>query len=282
MQNSNTTTAAASDDAAVLAVFERLALSAGRKVMEVFHAGGAVDRKPDASPVTEADRASEEIILAGLRAVFPTIPCIAEEEVSEGVVPPDLGNLFFLIDPLDGTKEFVNRNTDFTVNIALVRDGLPEIGVVYAPCSGRFFSGRPGLAELIDVDAKYEIAGRRRIAVRTGTVPLTIVASRSHRTPETDSFIRNIEAAEIVSVGSSLKFCLLAAGEADIYPRFGRTMEWDTAAGDAVLRAAGGTTSTLDGRPLAYGKRNQAGDADFANPFFIARGKVEGFSAPVV
>ncbi len=282
MQNSNTMTAAASDDAAVLAVFERLALSAGRKVMEVFHAGGAVDRKSDASPVTEADRASEEIILAGLRAAFPTIPCIAEEEVSEGVVPPDLGNLFFLIDPLDGTKEFVNRNTDFTVNIALVRDGLPEIGVVYAPCSGRFFSGRPGLAELIEVDAKYEIAGRRRIAVRTGTVPLTIVASRSHRTPETDSFIRNIEAAEIVSVGSSLKFCLLAAGEADIYPRFGRTMEWDTAAGDAVLRAAGGTTSTLDGRPLAYGKRNQAGDADFANPFFIARGKVEGFSAPAV
>ena len=282
MQNSNTTTAAASDDAAVLAVFERLALSAGRKVMEVYHAGCAVDRKSDASPVTEADRASEKIILEGLRAAFPTIPCVAEEEASEGIVPPDLGTLFFLIDPLDGTKEFVNRNTDFTVNIALVRDGLPEIGVVYAPCSGRFFSGRPGLAELIEVDAKYEISGRRRIAVRAGTAPLTIVASRSHRTPETDSFIRNIEAAEIVSVGSSLKFCLLAAGEADIYPRFGRTMEWDTAAGDAVLRAAGGTTSTLDGRPLAYGKRNQAGDADFANPFFIARGNVEGFSATAV
>jgi 3'(2'), 5'-bisphosphate nucleotidase len=276
------TTAAASDDAAILAVFERLALSAGRKVMEVYRAGCAVDRKSDASPVTEADRASEKIILEGLRAAFPAIPCVAEEEASEGIVPPDLGNLFFLIDPLDGTKEFVNRNTDFTVNIALVRDGLPEVGVVYAPCSGRFFSGRPGLADLVEVDAKHEISGRRRIAVRAGTVPLTIVASRSHRTPETDSFIRNIEAAEIVSVGSSLKFCLLAAGEADIYPRFGRTMEWDTAAGDAVLRAAGGSTSTLDGRPLAYGKRNQADDADFANPSFIARGNMEGFSAPAI
>ena len=118
-----------------------------------------------------------------------------------------------------------------------------------------------------------EISGRHAIAVRAGAVPLTIVASRSHRTPETDGFIGQIEAAEIVSVGSSLKFCLLASGEADLYPRFGRTMEWDTAAGDAVLRAAGGSTSTLDGKPLAYGKRNQAHDADFANPYFIASGK---------
>ncbi len=269
-----TRAAASDDDEAVLAVFEKLALAAGKRIMEVFHAGCAVDRKSDASPVTEADRASEKIILAGLRAAYPAIPCVAEEEACEGILPADLGRAFFLVDPLDGTKEFVNRNPDFTVNIALVRDGLPEIGVVYAPCSRRFFSGRPGRAELVDIDADDHITSRNRISVRTGKNPLAVVASRSHRTPETDNFIRDVGAAEIVSVGSSLKFCLLANGEADLYPRFGRTMEWDTAAGDAVLRAAGGLTSTLDGRPLAYGKRNQADDADFANPYFIARGNV--------
>jgi 3'(2'), 5'-bisphosphate nucleotidase len=263
---------AAASDADILAVCERLALAAGSKVMEIFHAGCAVDRKSDASPVTEADRAAEKIILEGLRAAFPDIPCVAEEEVAEGILPADLGSAFFLIDPLDGTKEFVNRNGDFTVNIALVRGGVPEIGVVYAPATRRFFSGRPGLAETVELDTGANIQARRAIAVRAAIMPLRIVASRSHRTPETDSFIRGIEAAEIVSVGSSLKFCLVASGEADIYPRFGRTMEWDTAAGDAILRAAGGTTSTVDGQPLGYGKRNQADDADFANPSFIARG----------
>lgn len=272
------TKAVASEDEAVLALFERLALSAGCKIMGVFHAGCAIASKADASPVTEADRASETIILEGLRRAFPQIPCVAEEEAAEGILPENLGTAFFLVDPLDGTREFVNRNPDFTVNIALVRNGLPEIGVVYAPCSRRFFSGRPGRAELLELSEADEIIRRRAIKVRPGADPLTIVASRSHRTPETETFIRQFAAAEIVSVGSSLKFCLLAAGEADIYPRFGRTMEWDTAAGDAVLRAAGGTTSTLDGRPLAYGKTNQQ-DADFANPYFIARGQLEGAAA---
>lgn len=265
--------AAASDDEAMLGVFERLALNAGREVMRVFHEGCAVDSKADSSPVTEADRASEKIILAGLRAAYPDIPCVAEEEVAAGVATPDLDSAFFLIDPLDGTKEFVNRRTDFTVNIALVRHGVPEVGVVFAPCAGRFFSGRPGRAESIEVDKDYRIVGRRPISVRAGGTPLAVVASRSHNTPETDAFIRDLGAAEIVSIGSSLKFCLLAAAEADVYPRFGRTMEWDTAAGDAVLRAAGGMTRTLDGQPLVYGKRNQAGDTDFANPHFIATGK---------
>ncbi|WP_189524274.1 MULTISPECIES: 3'(2'),5'-bisphosphate nucleotidase CysQ [unclassified Mesorhizobium] len=257
----------------MLGVFERLALEAGREVMRVFHEGCAVDRKSDSSPVTEADRESEKIILAGLRAAYPAIPCVAEEEVAAGIATPDLDGVFFLIDPLDGTKEFVNRRTDFTVNIALIRHGVPEVGVVFAPCTGRFFSGRPGRAEAIEVDGDFNITGRRTIAVRAGGTPLAVVASRSHNTPETDAFIRDLGAAEIVSVGSSLKFCLVAAAEADVYPRFGRTMEWDTAAGDAVLRAAGGMTRTLDGHPLAYGKRNQASDADFANPHFIASGK---------
>jgi 3'(2'), 5'-bisphosphate nucleotidase len=266
-------TAAESDAIRMLDIFERLALTAGREVMRVFQAGCAVDHKADSSPVTEADRASEKIILAGLRAAFPDIPCVAEEEASVGIVPPRLDGAFFLVDPLDGTKEFVNRRTDFTVNIALVRDGRPEVGVVFAPCSKRFFSGRPGRAEALDIDDDYEITGRRLIGARGAAEPLAVVASRSHNTPETDAYIRSLGAAEIVSVGSSLKFCLLASAEADVYPRFGRTMEWDTAAGDAVLRAAGGMTRTLDGKPLVYGKRNQRDDEDFANPHFIATGK---------
>jgi len=263
----------------MLYVFERLALAAGREVMRVFHAGCAVDRKSDSSPVTEADRESEKIILAGLRTAFPDIPCVAEEEASAGIVPPDLDGAFFLIDPLDGTKEFVNRRTDFTVNIALVRHGVPEVGVVFAPCSGRFFSGRPGRAEAVEVN-DYQITGRRQISARTAALPLAVVASRSHNTPETEAYIRDLGAAEIVSVGSSLKFCLLASAEADVYPRFGRTMEWDTAAGDAVLRAAGGMTRTLDGQPLTYGKRGQSDDEDFANPHFIARGRTEAGGTP--
>ena len=280
MQKSNTKPAAASDDRAMLDVFERLALSAGRRIMEIFHAGCAVDQKDDASPVTEADRAAERIILDGLRSAFPDVPCVAEEEAAAGILPAKLGEAFFLVDPLDGTKEFVKRSGDFTVNIALVRNGVPQVGVVYAPSSKRFFSGRPGRAEIVEIDANDEVSARHPIAVRAGQAPLTIVASKSHRTPETDDFIGKIDAGEIVSVGSSLKFCLVANGEADVYPRFGRTMEWDTAAGDAVLRAAGGLTTTLDGKLLSYGKRDQPHDADFANPFFVARGGVEASALP--
>jgi 3'(2'), 5'-bisphosphate nucleotidase len=242
--------------------------------MRIFRAGCEVAHKADSSPVTEADRASEKIILAGLREAFPDIPCVAEEEASAGILPPALEGAFFLVDPLDGTKEFVNRRTDFTVNIALVRNSRPEIGVVFAPCSGRFFSGIPGRAEVLEVTDDYTIAGRRLIVARVSTTPLAVVASRSHNTPETEAYIRSLGAAEIVSVGSSLKFCLLASAEADLYPRFGRTMEWDTAAGDAVLRAAGGMTRTLDGKPLTYGKRNQSDNEDFANPHFIATGRL--------
>lgn len=274
LQINTTTTAAASDDEAILSIFEELALEAGRVIMDVFHSKMSVEHKADSSPVTEADRASETLILAGLRAAFPGIPCVAEEEASAGVRAPELGRVFLLVDPLDGTREFVRGSADFTVNIALIRDGVPEIGVVYAPCSGRFFSARPGKAEALTVGADHAISGRHRISVREGQTPLTVVASRSHRTPETDAYIRRIEAAELVSVGSSLKFCLIAAGEADVYPRFGRTMEWDTAAGDAILRAAGGSTTSVGGKPLVYGKRNLPGEADFANPSFVAMGRV--------
>lgn len=254
------------------AAFERLALDAGRVIMDIFRRGCAVEQKQDQSPVTEADRAAEALILEGLREAFPAIPCVAEEEAAAGIMPARLEDAFFLVDPLDGTKEFISRRSDFTVNIAFVRDGQPVVGVVYAPCGGKLYAGRPGRAEAIEVDEAGEPSARRRIAGREPVMPLAVVASRSHRTPETDDFIRGLAAAEIVSVGSSLKFCLLAAGEADIYPRFGPTMEWDTAAGDAVLRAAGGVTTTLEGQPLSYGKRGQA--KPFTNPSFIARGRM--------
>jgi 3'(2'), 5'-bisphosphate nucleotidase len=258
------------DDAAALALFEELALAAGRRIMEIRAAGVAAEFKPDSSPVTEADRAAEKLILDGLRDAFPGIPHVAEEESAEGRMPGDLGSAFFLVDPLDGTKEFVRGSSDFTVNIALVRDGAPELGVVFAPASGRMFCGRPGSAEETEIGADFTVVSRCLIAMRGERRPPVIVASRSHRTAETNAYIARFEGAETVAVGSSLKFCLLASGKADLYPRFGRTMEWDTAAGDAVLRAAGGMTFTVDGKPLVYGKRNQSDDADFANPWFIA------------
>ncbi|MDN5928726.1 MAG: 3'(2'),5'-bisphosphate nucleotidase CysQ [Hyphomicrobiales bacterium] len=254
----------------MLAVFEKLALAAGRRIMEIRNGGVTAELKSDSSPVTEADRAAEAIILDGLRHSFPDIPCVAEEECADGCTPGDLGDAFFLVDPLDGTKEFVGGNTDFTVNIALIRNGAPELGVVFAPATGRMFSGGPGRAEETSVGPDFTVLSQHVIAMRCENDPPLIVASRSHRTAETNTYIARFEGAEIVSVGSSLKFCLLASGKADLYPRFGRTMEWDTAAGDAVLRAAGGMTFTLDGNPLAYGKRDQREDVDFANPWFIA------------
>jgi 3'(2'), 5'-bisphosphate nucleotidase len=256
---------------AALAVFERLALAAGRVVFDIFKAGAAVAYKADKSPVTEADEASERLILAGLRTAFPNIACVAEEEVAAGVLPGNLGKAFFLVDPLDGTKEFVNGNPDFTVNIALVEGDTPRLGAVLAPARSMLYLGRPGFAEAVELTADFAPASRRPITVRQASASLAIVASRSHLTAETTDFIGRFAGADLVSIGSSLKFCLIAAGEADLYPRFGRTMEWDTAAGDAVLRAAGGITETVDGKPLRYGKRNQPHDSDFANPHFIAR-----------
>jgi 3'(2'), 5'-bisphosphate nucleotidase len=256
--------------AALVDLFESLALAAGRAIMEVYRSDFTFEEKADASPVTLADQRAEAIILEGLRGALPDTACVAEEEVAAGRCPTVGSQDFILIDPLDGTREFLNRKNDFTVNIALVSEGVPVAGVVYAPARGRLYSGRPGEARETEVDEGHRPVSTRPIAVSAPKVPPRIVASRSHRTPETDAFIARFEGAETVSVGSSLKFCLLASGEADLYPRFGRTMEWDTAAGDAVLRAAGGRTLTLDGAPLTYGKTGQPGDADFANPHFIA------------
>lgn len=253
----------------LMRIMTTLALAAGSEILSVRERGITVSAKSDDSPVTEADRRAEAVILAGLREHFPEIPVIAEEEVAEGRVPETGGAAFFLVDPLDGTREFVGGKTDFTVNIALIVDGVPVAGVVHAPARSRIWTGSPQRADVCDVEGgKLD----RAIAISGSNPgdPVRIVASKSHRTPETDAFIARFEEAETVSVGSSLKFCLLAEGSADIYPRFGRTMEWDTAAGDAVLRAAGGTTLSPDGSVFRYGKRNQADDSDFANGWFLA------------
>ena len=253
-------------------ILEQAALAAGKAILDVYHAGPNVTLKDDASPVTEADERAEAIILDQLAAAFPDIPVVAEESVAAGRIPETDGRSFFLVDPLDGTKEFINRRDDFTVNIALIRDGVPVAGIVYAPARGVAYDADAGKAQKLIVTADFEIAERHDIRCRPRGDALTAVASRSHSSPETESFLKENGITDCTSVGSSLKFCLVAEGLADVYPRFGRTMEWDTAAGDAVLRAAGGRMERTDGTPFTYGKKNQSHDSDFANPNFIAWG----------
>jgi 3'(2'), 5'-bisphosphate nucleotidase len=239
------------------------ARAAGEVVLEVYERGAVARDKADGSPVTEADERAQEVIISHLLEIGDGVPIVAEEDAESVNVSPANGS-FWLVDPLDGTKEFLGGNGEFTVNIALVDQGVPVLGVVLAPARGRLFAASPGDGALVE-----DADGRRQIAARQ--VPpegLTIVSSRSHG--DADALARFTEGrtvASSVSAGSSLKFCLVAAGEADVYPRFGRTMEWDTAAGDAVLRAAGGRVTDLDGNTLAYGKPG------FENPHFLAWGK---------
>ena len=217
-----------------------------------------------------ADEAAEKIILADLAAIAPEIPVVAEESVAAGRVPV-IAERFFLVDPLDGTKEFVSHRDEFTVNVALIEAGEPVLGVVFAPARRELFWGdvRAGKAGRIDADPDGTMPSMGT-AISARALPaggLTAVASRSHRTPETDTFLANYPVTEFRSIGSSLKFCLVAAGEADIYPRLGTTMEWDTAAGHAVLLAAGGTRHRSRRRAVPYGKPG------FRNGHFVARGR---------
>lgn len=248
----------------------RAAIDAGAVVMRHYEAGTDVSHKGDGSPVTAADTQAEAVILAALARFAPDIPVVAEEQAAAGIVPQGAPR-FFLVDPLDGTREFVSRNGDFTVNIALIEDGVPVAGVVFAPSEGRLFAGE-GRSAFETVVRAGEIGTLHPLRVRPSPEAVTAVCSRSHGTQATWDWLARLDVADSVCRGSSLKFCLLAAGEADIYPRLGRTMEWDTAAGDAVLRAAGGLVTTLDGAPLSYDKRDQGHDEDFANPHFIAYG----------
>lgn len=241
-----------------------LALDAGDAILGVYGEDFTVAVKDDASPVTKADQLAETIILKGLADAAPETPVLAEESAAAGRVPT-LGRRFFLVDPLDGTKEFVSKTGEFTVNIALIEDGQPRLGVVYAPALERLYAASSGEA--------FRITGAGpRTPIRARTAPsagLVAVASRSHGTPETDAFLRTLTIADFAAAGSSLKFCLLAEGAADVYPRLGRTMEWDTAAGQAVLEAAGGRVVVHPGAErLTYGKAARG----FDNPPFIAWG----------
>jgi 3'(2'),5'-bisphosphate nucleotidase len=249
------------------------AIEAGDAILAVRRQGYRAERKADATPVTEADRAAEAAILRHLGAIAAGVPVVAEEACAAGSVPAVAGD-FFLVDPLDGTKEFVKGGDDFTVNIALIRAGVPVVGVVLAPATHTLYAGTAGRgAWRATVGGDGRHASRETITVRAAPDAVDVVASKSHRTPETDAYIARYPVRRLVAAGSSLKFCIVAEGGADLYPRMGTTMQWDTAAGDAVLRAAGGRTETLDGTPLPYGPRG-AGVAAFTNPWFVAAGKV--------
>lgn len=261
---------AALDRDVLLAGLTDLAVCAGLVIMEFFRVECAVETKKDASPVTAADRAAEGLILEGLRRLAPGTPVIAEEEVEAGRTPT-VGLNFFLVDPLDGTKEFVRGGTDFTVNIALIEALTPSLGVIYAPARGQLWWGDAMARRAWS--ARQAPGGERgkpvRIAVAPVANPLRAVASKSHMTAPTEAWLAAAGVGRRVSVGSSLKFALLAQGKADVYPRPAPTKEWDTAAGDAILRAAGGRVFDLDGGVLAYGK------AGFFNPGFVATGPYE-------
>lgn len=239
-----------------------LADEAGRSILAARALGLGAATKPDGSPVTEADRIAERLIIDGLTTLTPGIPVVAEESRSDSAPADSIGALFWLVDPLDGTRELLAGRDEFTVNIALIIDRRPVLGVVTAPALDRAWWGCAGQGSC------------RRTAQTTQTIrarrapPGGIVAcaSRSHRDPTTEAWLTERGITRINAIGSSLKFCLIAQGEADVYPRFGRTMEWDTAAGHAILAAAGGRVETLDGASLTYGK------AGFVNPPFVAFG----------
>jgi 3'(2'), 5'-bisphosphate nucleotidase len=236
--------------------------SAGEVVMSVYRQDFSVVEKADASPVTEADHLAEALIVPALRALLPGVPVVAEESVSAGDLP-QVGENFWLVDPLDGTKEFISRNGEFTVNVALIENGLPVLGVVLAPAIGRLFAGVVGNGAFLE-----DSHGRREISCKSCSDDgLVVIASRSHGDAAAlEKFLAGRTIRDIRSAGSSLKLCLVATGEADVYPRLGRTMEWDIAAGQAVLMAAGGSVDDLQGNPLLYGKPG------FENPHFAAWG----------
>ena len=239
----------------------RIAQAAGEVVMRHYQAGCEARMKSDRSPVTDADEEAEKLILAELAKAFPGVPVVAEEQAAAGRIS-QVGSRFFLVDPVDGTKEFVKRGGEFTVNIGEIVDSEPASGVVLAPAIGRLFVGAAG-------EGAFELSNGtlRDIACRAPAPDgLVAISSRSHPDAKTDELLKSMPIKGHTNAGSSLKFCLVAAGEADIYPRAGTTMEWDTAAGHAVLRAAGGTVTNWDGSPFLYGK------PDFRNGPFIARG----------
>lgn len=250
----------------LIPVMRRLAIEAGAVIMDIYESDDfEVKAKSDASPVTEADEAADRLISAGLREAFPDLMLVTEEQAASHA---QTGDTFLIVDPLDGTKEFINRRGDFTVNIALVENGEPTRGVVYAPARGRMFYTVPDGSAVEEIGSFDPAVPGDLSPIGVSTpdnAALMVVASKSHRDAATDDYISRYAVRDMKSAGSSLKFCLVATGEADLYPRLGRTMEWDTAAGHAVLNGAGGQVVRFDDQtPLRYGKDG------FANPFFIA------------
>ena len=257
-------------DPALLHEVMRLAETAGERILCIYETGCPVEEKADHSPVTIADREAEAIILPALARLLPGVPIVSEERMAAGDRPV-VGARFWLVDPLDGTKEFINRIGEFTVNIGLIEAGRPVLGVVHIPVAGETYaSAGPGPAV-----RRSRSGAERPVAARTpGADGLVVLVSRFHRNERRlEAFLNERTAASGETVkarkvaGSAIKLCLIAAGEADLYPRLGPTMEWDTAAGHAILLAAGGAVETLDGAPLGYGKPG------FVNPDFVARGR---------
>lgn len=265
------------DDAEIAEIFAKLAIAAGAAIMRVYESDCNARLKSDQSPVCDADVLAEAIILKGLAADLPELPVIAEEEASKGAALPE-GDAFILVDPVDGTREFLSHNGEFTVNIALVVKGEPRAGVIYAPALEKLWMTGHG-AFAVDVapgDMLPPPAARRAIhARRPRASGLVAFASRSHSDALTEAFLAELPVKQRRSAGSSLKFCAVAEGKADVYPRFGPTMEWDTAAGDAILRAAGGKVLDPDGHPLRYGKS----ESKFKNGPFIAWGNTAAASS---
>ncbi|MGZ0187288.1 MAG: 3'(2'),5'-bisphosphate nucleotidase CysQ [Alphaproteobacteria bacterium] len=258
-------------DAALLNAIALLARDAGAAIMPFFHAetvATSTKDDPRRSQVTEADLAAEKIILAGLQKLTPDIPVVAEEEAAAGRSPDVSGGRFWLVDPLDGTKEFLKKVPEFTVNIGLIEDGKPVMGVVFSPASGDMYAGH------VDTGAWMEMADQEREPMQVRPFPpegIIVTLSRTYgQSTDVKRFLERYDVTKQVDAGSSIKFCLIARGDADVYPRYGGSMEWDTAAAHAVLRAAGGSVREInDGPELAYGK------PEFRNTYFIAWGGVD-------
>jgi len=248
-----------------------IAHAAGLAIMDIYNSDFKATLKPDQSPVTAADEVAEAMILRALAKLPSPLPVIAEEQVAAGQ-QTSVGKAFYLVDPLDGTKEFISRNGEFTVNIGLIENGHPTMGVVYAPALGELYIGQTSAGSFqAKLLVSQPFASTAFQPIKTRLLPAagaTVLASRSHLDNKTEQFIAQTKVEKLINAGSSLKFCRIAAGLADLYPRFGRTMEWDTAAGHAVLAAAGGSVVQPDGQPLLYGKS----ELGFANSAFIGRG----------
>ena len=255
-------------ESAFMRALSAAALEAGARIMQHYRNGVKAEEKSDKSPVTQADRDAEDMIERALAALAPSIQMIGEEACSERV-PDKLASHFFLVDPLDGTRDFVAKRNDFTVNIGLISGTAPVAGVIYAPMHEKLYFSGPNSAFMLPMAPEDTLDMAQAKPLRVGPFPdngLGVLASRSHRDKKTDALIKRLHVRDVIPAASSYKFCLLAEGRADLYPRHGRTMEWDTAAGHAILNAAGGIVTCEDGTPLEYGKLERALD----NPSFIA------------